>query len=411
MKIGILSNTYLPTLNGVSVSVNSLEKHLIQAGHQVFLAVPEIESVKYPAHICVMPSVDVPKNFSKDLKLPFSYTQKVTNFFRKNQVEIIHSHDTVFGGIEAAMIAFRLRIPAIHTFHTMINDYQYFKLPGYKALVKSFIQTVCNDYDHIIAPSQKVYNYLLQIGVSTPLSQILNVPNLRDLQTEFSEIETQNIAKKLQIDPKNDFVITTFSRLAPEKGVDSAIQVLIPLLQKNPNFKFLILGDGPQKSELQNLVHQKNLQNQIIFFGKYQRSQLPLLTSFAKVFVFSSITENLPTNIFEAIFLGLPVIAVDDSSVDYLLKDGKNGKKVKLDQIPNQIQELFLNQDLLKQFSTTAKYSAKQISPETITQMHTKLYTRVLKRYEEKYELLQKEPSSLEKLQSTLQKFQKFRPF
>lgn len=418
MRIGILSNTYPPTLNGVSVAVKSLKEGLEKNGHQVFLATPEVKTEKYPDNILAIRSAPVPKSISPDLKLPYLYVNQAYNFFRQNKVEIIHTHDTVFGGLEGIIIATKLNLPCIHTFHTMIQDYDYFKFPGYKSFIKNFIQTVCNGYDHVIAPSQKVYQYLLSIGVSSPVSQILNVPDIKGLKTNFELNIFKQYQTKTKISPENDFVFITFCRLAKEKGVKEGIEVLVPVLKKNANVKYLILGDGPEKEGLEKFVSDLGLTKQVIFAGKYKREELVYYTKLSKVFLFTSTTDNLPTNIFEAMFYGLPVVSVNDSSVDYLLQNNKNGIKTELSELTKICAELISNKQKLIDMSKFAKASSLDINPDEVANEHIALYRRNIERFFEKnkykdnslYKVLDKKVLQITNkiLQKPLKTFDKF---
>jgi 1,2-diacylglycerol 3-alpha-glucosyltransferase len=375
MKIGILTNTYDPDANGVSVAIKGLEKQLTEMGNQVFVVAPKHEGVIYPDNVLAVNAIKLPKNISSDLKLPLFYTDEATKFFAQNQIEILHTHDTVMGGIEGLVIANKLKIPAIHTFHTFIEYYDYFKLPGYTKMLRQYLQEVCNGYQHIIAPSQKMYDYLLNLGVSIPMTNLINVPDLETLEKHTTPKNTLNI------DPNQDFVFLTFCRLATEKGLDTSIKTLAPILHKYPNVKYLICGDGPAKLELQELTNKLQIQNQVIFTGKYDRSELKYYTSLAKIFIFTSTTDNLPTNIFEAMYFGLPVISINDKSVDYILKNGENGFAVESEKLTEKCEEI-LNLDLQK-YSQNAKKSAFEITPLEIANQHLKLYNRVIEIYKQ----------------------------
>jgi 1,2-diacylglycerol 3-alpha-glucosyltransferase len=398
MKIGILTNSYPPNLNGVSVSVKSLTEELQAKNHQVFIATPEIQNENYPPNILPIRSAPVPKSISPDLKLPYLYVNQASKFFAENEVEIIHTHDTVFGGLEGLVIGMRLNIPTVHTFHTMIENYDYFKFPGYQSFIKNFIQTVCSGYGHIISPSQKVYNYLLSIGVSSRISHIFNVPSLAEFNLEFDQEKFLEYQKQTKINPNQDFVFITFCRLAKEKGLYTGIKVMQPLLKKHKNIKYLILGSGPEEANLKKLAKDFGLANQIIFTGKYTRDELPYYAKLSKLFLFTSTTDNLPTNIFEAMFLNLPVASIDDSSVDYLLQNHKNGIKTSLENLSDECEKLFQNPNKLKEFSAFAKESANNLNPAKIAQEHIDLYRRNIEYFNEKQNQLDLKTNSKNKI-------------
>jgi 1,2-diacylglycerol 3-alpha-glucosyltransferase len=372
-RIGIITNTYPPIRNGVSMAVLGLEKALQAKGIQVFIATPEVDGVKYTDNICVLPCADLPKSMSADLKLPRGYIKACRKFFEENQVQIIHTHDTLFGGIEGAFVASELNIPCVHTFHTMIEQYNVVKFPAYRMIIKQAIREVCNSYNNIICPSQKVYDYLLDLGITSPITQIYNVPYLAS--QEF--VDTDRFK---DLAPNGDFSFVSFCRLSPEKGVDHGIQTLAPILQKHPNINYVIAGDGPEKANLQQLADNLGIGKQVVFVGKYLPQELPsLLKSInAKVFLFTSYSENLPTNILEAMYFGLPVVAVDDSSVDYLVQDGVNGYKQPLEKLTELCEKLYLEKDLRETMSKNATQTATTFIGQDIAQKHIQLYQNII---------------------------------
>ncbi len=399
MKIGIFTNTYPPVINGVSVAVESLKKEMEKLGHEVFIACPEIEGLEVDSeHVFYIRSTKVPDEISPDLKVPFLFIQQATKFFREKKVDIIHSHDTIMGGAETTMIALNLGVPAVHTFHTHVETYNYFPFPGYKAFIRRYFKDVLNNYNHVITPSQKMYNYLLDLAVKVPISQILNIPNLDSLQTP---IDDQVVCKILDLGiKKDDFVFLSFCRLAIEKGVGNSIDLLEPILLTNPKAKLLIAGGGPYENNLIDLAKEKGLEKQILFFGKYHRSEIASLCSVSKVFVFTSYSENLPTNIFEAMYFGLPVLSVDDMSVDYLLEDGINGYKLEGQDFTDMAQSIINDAELLERLSIGAKQAAENIKPEDVVKEHIDIYEYCLENYEKTEQI----PSRIQEMKANTTK-------
>jgi 1,2-diacylglycerol 3-alpha-glucosyltransferase len=380
VKIGILTNTFPPNLNGVSVAVNSLYKNLQKNGDEVFVVTPKSELTNYPSNILTIAATKLPEGISSDLKLPYFYTQKLVDFFGDNKVQIIHSHDTMVGGIEAVAAAMKLKIPCIHTFHTLIESYNYFTFPGYKNFIRRYVNEVCNNYDHIISPSKKTYQYLLELGIKVPISNILNIPDLSDL----SDLKNNHFKNNSKIGNTDLFYFVTFCRLAKEKNLDLSLEILAPLLKKYSNIRYKICGSGPYQKNLEFLAKKLNILDKIIFTGNYQRQELPNLTLDCQVFLFTSLTDNLPTNLLEAMYLGLPVVAVDDLSVDYILKNNQNGFKTSSQNLTKKCEELYKNPKLIQEFSQNAKLSAKAFSKQKILEQHLKLYNQVIELYEQK---------------------------
>lgn len=378
MKVGILTNTYPPMKNGVCMAICGLEKSLKSKGIEVFIATPRLEGIVYPANVFAMRCAKVPDKISGDLKLPTGYFKDVKKYFKEKQIDILHSHDTIFGGIEGDYIAEDLGIPCVHTFHTMIEQYSQFRFPYYHSIIKRGIYEVCNSADHIIAPSKKSYNYLLELGIRTPISQMYNVPYLATIEFDVPNNDFKNIVND------DDFVFLSFCRLSPEKNVESGIAILEPILKYNPRVKYIIAGDGPQREELEQLCKTKKIEKQVIFIGKYALENLANIVknTNSKAFLFSSESENLPTNMLEAMFLGLPVLAINDESVDYLLDDGINGFKKDKKILGQYCQKIINDKNLLQRLSDNAKETADQFIAQDIGQKHINLYQTVITSYQ-----------------------------
>ena len=188
MKVGILTNSYPPNLNGVSRSVVNLEKSLQKLGIEVFIITPKVPGVVYKDNILALSSYSAPQKVSTDLQVPYNYIDQSVRFIKKNQIDILHSQDTLIGGVEAVIIAMKSKIPCVHTYHTMVEDYDYFSFPGYKTFIRRYSQIVCDGYDAVVAVSPKTENYLYQINVQSPIYQIPNVLILPNSQINNQEI-------------------------------------------------------------------------------------------------------------------------------------------------------------------------------------------------------------------------------
>ncbi len=205
MKVGILTNSYPPNLNGVSRSVVNLEKSLQKLGIEVFIITPKVPGVVYKDNILALSSYSAPQKVSTDLQVPYNYIDQSVRFIKKNQIDILHSQDTLIGGVEAVIIAMKSKIPCVHTYHTMVEDYDYFSFPGYKTFIRRYSQIVCDGYDAVVAVSPKTENYLYQINVQSPIYQIPNVLILPNSQINNQEIfDNKDDNKSEQADLQQD---------------------------------------------------------------------------------------------------------------------------------------------------------------------------------------------------------------
>jgi len=373
MRVGILTNSYPPNLNGVSVAVVNLEKALIKAGVEVFIATPRIPGVKYPSHVLPIKSAPLPSTISPDLRFPYNYIRQCIKFFQTNQIDILHSQDTMVGGLEAITIAARLKIPAVHTYHTFIEEYDYFKFPGYKQFIRFFGQIVCDGHNAIIAPSAKVRDYLIEHKVSSPIHFLLNI------LTPPAKVEPgSNIWLKKFPNLNQTFNYLTFGRIAKEKNIQLGINLIAPILRSNPGTKYIIAGSGPYEKELQSQIQELGLTDQIILVGRYDRENLGQLCSLAKVFLITSTSDVNPFTVFEAMYFGLPVTAIEDAAYDFFIQGGIGGRQLREDHITGFCTQLLEDPILLSKLSTQAKAQAKSLTVKNWALDYIQLYNQVI---------------------------------
>ncbi len=387
LKVGIITNSYLPNLNGVSVTLANLEKRLRDHGVEVFVVTPKIPGVVYPDYILPLRSVPAPSYTSKDLRIPISFN-KAVKFLRDNGVEILHSHDTFVGGIDTVFIAKKLGIPCLHTYHTLVEEYDYFKIIGYRQFVRTYSQIVCDNYDGVIGLSAKIRKYLTDIKVTKPVYDLPNIyippqsqrVNIHRNKSKLTDKDdTQKYDKFTHTNQlEESFNIITWGRVAKEKNLIAAINTLLPLLRLYPNMKYIIAGDGPYRSVLQDRIAELNLERQVLLYGGYKPMELIKLASIAKIFLVTSYSEVLPTTPLEAMNYGLPVVAVDDLAYEYIVKDGINGYWRSIDKLGKAINDLYHNPDLLGHLSVAAYTSYSNYIERDYGLDYINLYTKMI---------------------------------
>jgi glycosyltransferase involved in cell wall biosynthesis len=113
-------------------------------------------------------------------------------------------------------------------------------------------------------------------------------------------------------------------RLAPEKGFDILLRAFAKLLQRGLDLHLLILGEGKERTKLEDMASRLGISNRVFMPG-FQENPYPFFIR-ADVFVLSSRYEGLGIVLLEAITLGLPVVATDcPYGPREILKDGKYG--------------------------------------------------------------------------------------
>ena len=332
MRIGIFTEAYPPIINGVSTSIINLQRALEKKGHEVFIVTVNNDRLKYDYEyedrILRLPSFPI---HSYDYRLTSIYPIKAVNIIKKMNLDVIHTNVEATIGMFARFVSKQLDIPLVHTYHTMWKDYTHYVTKGKKILdvpakeAVKYLSILFGDKTATerIVPSRKIYNLFKdKYKVDKNIHIVptgLDVENFYKEKFKYSELK--NYKKTLGIE-KKDIVIITVSRLAKEKSVDFLIRNHKEIVKKYPNAKLLIVGDGPSKEELMDLVLELNLEDNVVFAGKVPLDEVKYYYQLANVFTTASRTETQGLTVIEAMASSLPIVAVnDDSFIDSVIDD------------------------------------------------------------------------------------------
>lgn len=137
------------------------------------------------------------------------------------------------------------------------------------------------------------------------------------------------IPRRLRDDGKVHLL--TVARLAEKKGVKYGIQAVTNALKKYPNIEYRIAGDGPLKSDLQNLIDALNVSDKVKILGWKRQEEIVGLMKGADILLAPSVTsedgdqEGIPVVLMEALAQGLPVISTQHAGIPELVQDGEFG--------------------------------------------------------------------------------------
>ncbi len=131
-----------------------------------------------------------------------------------------------------------------------------------------------------------------------------------------------NISKPLKQRAKQ---IGYVGRLSEEKGVVNFLRAIILVLNGQGGLEFTIIGDGPQKNEIEEIIRGNDLSDRVTLTGWVNHDELSEYLNKMQLLVLPSFTEGLPTVALEAMACGTPVLATPVGGVPKLIEDGKTG--------------------------------------------------------------------------------------
>jgi len=189
---------------------------------------------------------------------------------------------------------------------------------------------------------------------------ILTLPNVIDLM-EFD--------KQRQTSPKNivfqseRIILVTVARLVTAKRIDRFLKIVASLQSSSPKVRGLIIGDGPERNNLEKLSRQLNLTHETIRFLGY-RDDVPEILSQCDIFVLTSDAEGFPNVLLEAMAASLPIVTTPAGDAGRVVEDGITGYVVDFDDIKgfdDRIQTLSKSTVLRQKFGEAGRLRAETL--------------------------------------------------
>ncbi|MEW5860941.1 MAG: glycosyltransferase [Cyanobacteriota bacterium] len=125
--------------------------------------------------------------------------------------------------------------------------------------------------------------------------------------------------------------IITTGRLVEKKGIEYGIRAIAKLAKAYPNIEYNIVGDGPLKEDLQQLIDELNISEKVKLLGHKQQQELIEILDNSHIFIAPCVTakngdQDAPVNVLkEAMAMGLPVIGTQHGGIPELIEDGISG--------------------------------------------------------------------------------------
>ena len=380
MRIGIFSDTYIPQINGVSTSIEMLRKGLEKKGHKVYIVTVNPNSLKYSYDKRVLRIPGVPIGIF-DYRLTSVYPARAIKKIKSWNLDVIHSQTEFAIGTFARILSKQFNIPLVHTYHTMYEDYVHYITKGYfkktsKKIVEHLTLFYCDlTATELIVPTKKARDLFKdKYQVKRDVHIIPTGIEIEKYSKNYSLEKINKLKKSLNIE--NDIVLLFVGRLGLEKSVDFLIEN-----HKDINAKLLIIGDGPERENLEKLVKKLNLNDKVIFTGKVPLKDIGMYYKLGDIFVTASTTETQGLTIIEALAASLPVVAINDESFIEPIKNDYNGylfnnKK----EYVNYINSLINDKNKLAKLSINALESSYNFSNKVFASKVLDVYKLAIKK-------------------------------
>lgn len=388
MRIAIFSDTFPPQVNGVAHTAYLSAKNLVEAGHEVAVFTVSKKLKNRPdinlknLQVFRLPSMPAMVYPGERFTLPIGITLRQVKKFNP---DIIHAHTPFSVGWEAVLISKILGVPLVGTHHTFYNHYlKHIKMDfeWMKKISWKFTIGFYNRSNLILSPSKSLADELVREGLKCPINVLQNSINVNLFKPTENLFDKEDAKRSFGV--KNNS-ICYMGRLSYEKSIDQVIQAFAIINKKMPELNLMLIGDGPERKNLEKLAKNLKVSDSIIFTGSlFYNGDLVRALQANDLFISASKSENMPLSVLEAMAVGLPMVLVKEKGLGELITENINGVFVKTDDpadIAEKILSLLSNSDLLNKFGQGSRQLAMEYSNEKVTDLLVKSYEKTIAEY------------------------------
>lgn len=372
MKIAIVTETFVPSTDGVVTRISHAVDYMCRQGHEVLIIAPNIEGLpKIYKGAKVVGAKTV--TFFLYKQRPWAIPDgKVKKWLEEFQPDVVHAVNPASLTASAVYYAKKLSLPLICSFHTNLPAYTTRYGVGFvKPLLWSYLRMLHNSAPLNLVTSQAMYNTLEEQAI-----QGLRVlPKGVDTLNRHPRFKNLEMRERLTQGQSNKKLLIFVGRLAPEK----AINTLRPLFDQRTDICLAIVGDGPAKESLMRTF----VDTDTVFTGFLHGEELSQAYASADAFVFPSTSETLGLVITESMASGTPVIAAYSDPTAEQIKHGKNGFMYQANSLTslNETLDMLEDQELVREVRENARSYAEQFSWDNASQAMIDSYVETLNFY------------------------------
>jgi glycosyltransferase involved in cell wall biosynthesis len=320
MNVLMITGIFPPDIGGPATYVPTMASELVKRGHKVTVVTlsdkldHDDRSYNFPVH-----------RIRRGLFKPLRFLFAVLRILREGRSAQVLYVNGLY--LEAVMANYLLRKPMVQK---IVGDWAWEQATNKKWVKDNFEKFQKGKYglkiellkalrnfcvrraDTLIAPSDYLARVITTWGVSA--SRIFVVYNAVEIPSWTRT--TVPLATRWNI--------VTVGRLVPWKQIDHLIEALTEI----DGAGLVVVGDGPERRRLEDLVRATKLADRIYFAGQRSKEETLGLMAACDLFVLNSTYEGFPHVVLEAMCAGLPVVATEVGGTPELVRDGENGMLV-----------------------------------------------------------------------------------
>lgn len=310
MKIAIVTETFLPSTDGIVTRLTQVIRWLRQEGHEILIIAPDLGVTEFEgARVAGIPAYRFFLYKYKKLAFPSRLVGRMLKGFGPDLVHVVNP--AVLG---VAGIFYGKRWPLVASYHTNIPQYaDFYHLPFLKPVLWWYLRLLHNRAQ-------------LNLCTSKSVLEELKTKKFKNVHLWDKGVDTDKLGPQFRRSEMREFLtgghpdkrlLLFVGRLAPEKEIERIRDVLT----SSDDYCLAIVGDGPHRAELEEYFQG----TRTVFTGFLHGEELASAYASSDIFAFPSTTETLGLVLLEAMASGTPVVAAKSGPTMEQVEDGVTG--------------------------------------------------------------------------------------
>ena len=267
----------------------------------------------------------------------------ILRIMQRNQVSLIHVHHR-FSALVGHAVRRLTNVSVVNTVHDLAGGHRFATKLGFGHFVTVFSQAV---YTHLSEELGLNQDRIYRIPMGIVMPERISLAEVGEMRSRFG----------CGVD---DPLVGFCGRLVSEKAPDLVLKAAKQVLERTPNARFWMIGDGEMRLALEAMARELKISEAVRFFG--WRNDPNLLIGCVDVVVVPSLLEGFGKSALESLALGKPVIATRVGGLPELIRDRENGLLIppgSASAIADAINNLLSNKQLSSNLSRAALQSVK----------------------------------------------------
>lgn len=312
MRIALFTETFLPKVDGIVTRLRHTVDHLQRDGNQVLVVAPEGGITEHKgAKVYGVTGFPLPLYPELKLALP---RPAIGHALEEFQPDVIHVVNPAVLGLSGIFYSKVLKIPLVASYHTHLPQYlEHYGLGMLEGLLWELLKGAHNQAELNLCTSTAMVEELAAHGIERlDLWQ-------RGVDTELfhPDLANEEMRSHLSQGQPESPLFLYVGRLSAEKEIER----IKPILEAIPDARLALVGDGPNRQNLEKHFAGTNTH----FVGYLMGKELGSAFASADAFIFPSRTETLGLVLLEAMAAGCPVVAARSGGIPDIVTDGVNG--------------------------------------------------------------------------------------